>query len=235
MTKIGILSDAHGNGAAFKIAIDLLNKAGVDCIYYLGDAIGYIPSLSVLDLIREYNGSIHCIQGNHEKLFLSGTFDDRLKNVYLFSEIREQYLKLYDGFIDSWGDFIKIKIDGISLLMVHGSPDNYTNGYVYPDSDLTSFVCKGYQHIFMGHTHRPFMRFENGIHYINVGSCGLPRDHGHYGSAAIFDTQSYVTRIIRFDITNTLTQIKREHPNIHNSVLNLFKREAASFCGEIVC
>ena len=235
MGKIGLISDAHGNGSAFEIAINALRNAGVDCIYYLGDAIGYIPSLSVLEQIRAYDGFIHCIKGNHEKMFLSSSVDDRLENVYLLSEIREEYSKRFDGFLDTWVDSISIKNESLSALMIHGSPNDYSNGYVYPDTDLSAFYCNGYQHVFMGHTHRPFIRVSNGIHYINVGSCGLPRDHGCYGSAAIFDAISGESNIIRFDIKKTLKQIVKKYPNIHHSVKNLFKRKSDSFYGEIVC
>lgn len=235
MSKIGLISDAHGNGAAFKIALDALRKARVDSVYYLGDAIGYIPSLSVLEQIRAYDGIIHCIKGNHEKMFLSGSVDDRLEKVYLLSEIREEYSQRFDGFLDSWVDSISIKNESLSVLMVHGSPNDYSKGYVYPDTDLSAFHCDGYQHVFMGHTHRPFIRVSKGIHYINVGSCGLPRDHGCYGSAVIFDTKSGESNLIRFDIKKTLSQIDKKHPNIHHSVKNLFKRKSDSFDGEIVC
>ena len=42
--KAGIISDAHGNLAALQLSLNFLLKCQqVDCIYYLGDAIGYFP------------------------------------------------------------------------------------------------------------------------------------------------------------------------------------------------
>ena len=232
--KFGVISDAHGNGSAFKIALNALQKVGVSDIYYLGDAIGYIPSLSVLDIIK-HRGDINCILGNHEKMFLSDQLDPKLDDVYLFSKIRKKYLTEFNGIIESWNDFINIKIGDFSILMIHGSPNDHTYGYVYPDSDLSVFDCDKYNYIFMGNTHRPFIRNHNNVNFINVGSCGLPRDHGHYGSAAIFDPNLGKCEIIRFDIQTTITEIEAKYPDIHQSVKNLFKRKSNSIYGDLVC
>ena len=119
--------------------------------------------------------------------------------------------------------------------MVHGSPNDYTYGRVYPDSDLSIFDCNQYNYIFMGNTHRPFIRNHNNVNFINVGSCGLPRDHGHYGSAAIFDPNLGKCEIIRFDIQTIITEIEAKYPDIHQSVKNLFKRKSDSIYGDLVC
>ena len=69
---IGILSDAHGNIAAFRSAIALMRQMRVRSFYFLGDAIGYIPFLNVLDDLLAMGNEVKCILGNHEKLLLSG-------------------------------------------------------------------------------------------------------------------------------------------------------------------
>ena len=51
--RLGILSDAHGNVEAFQRGLELLAEARADMIYFLGDAVGYIPDGRVVSLLRE--------------------------------------------------------------------------------------------------------------------------------------------------------------------------------------
>jgi len=44
---IGILSDAHGNRPAFDLAISVLQGYGAKIFYFLGDAVGYLPTTDV--------------------------------------------------------------------------------------------------------------------------------------------------------------------------------------------
>jgi predicted phosphodiesterase len=234
MRKIGIVSDAHGNGAAFQFVIDWLLNQGASEIYFLGDAIGYIPSLSVLKVIEAHKSVINCIQGNHEFMFLKNSTFDCNDEYYLFSKIKEEYTKNFDGLLQSWGNHLVLNTQDLSILFVHGSPNDFLNGYVYPDTDLDEFECQPYKYVFMGHTHRPFIKQSNNVCYVNVGSCGLPRDHGLYGSAAVMDLVSQECQIIRFDIRKSLSAIYSAHPGLHPSVTKLFDRQPSFFYGEIV-
>jgi hypothetical protein len=42
--KIGYISDAHGNVGAFEQGLKVLEAFCCEQIFFLGDAIGYIPS-----------------------------------------------------------------------------------------------------------------------------------------------------------------------------------------------
>jgi diadenosine tetraphosphatase ApaH/serine/threonine PP2A family protein phosphatase len=59
---------------------------------------------------------------------------------------------------------------------------------VYPDSDLGVYADIPYDIVFMGHTHRQFLRRQSDKWFCNVGSVGLPRDNGRLMGFAIFDT-----------------------------------------------
>jgi predicted phosphodiesterase len=117
------------------------------------------------------------------------------------------------------------------LLFVHGSPKDPTCGYVYPDSDLSVFDTDA-DFVFMGNSHYPFIRKHQGVTYINVGSCGLPRDDGRYGSIALFDTDTGVARIIRFDIRGSSAKTLAEVPDVHGTVTALFDRKKKKLFGE---
>ena len=87
-----------------------------------------------------------------------------------------------------------------AVLMCHASPDDLLQGYVYPDTPLDGIRRSKFDIVFMGHTHRPFIRSFAGRRFINVGSCGQPRDHGGLGSACLFDADDGSVEILRFDI-----------------------------------
>jgi putative phosphoesterase len=232
MTLYGLLSDAHGNKEAFNIAVDLLYKHGAVHLYFLGDSIGYIPSLSVLSAIKSLGSDISCIRGNHEEMLIGAIKLDQSDDVYQLSKIRDKYYEDYPGLIESWPDNLIPKANA-DVLCIHGSPNDFTGGYVYPDSDLSLYNVNN-EYVFMGHTHRPFVRSQNNKKFINVGSCGLPRDHGSFGSAALFDDESKILRVIRFDISRTHDCLIKNGHYVHPDVIKLFSRKSSIFFGEIV-
>ncbi|MFQ5730094.1 MAG: metallophosphoesterase family protein, partial [Waddliaceae bacterium] len=94
----------------------------------------------------------------------------------------------------------------------------------YPDSDLARFYTLGVDAVFMGHTHRPFINTVGKTLVVNVGSCGLPRDHGELSSCAVFDTDSGECRILRipFDAQSVLRTVPRP---VHPAVISSFARK----------
>jgi len=230
---IGILADAHGNGPAFDRAITVLKELGVESFWFLGDAVGYIPSLSVLASLRKLGSCLHCIKGNHEQMLLADHVDATLDAVYQLSALKTVITQQDVLMIASWS-LTSIEQHGTrSVLCVHGCPSNSTYGYVYPDSDLRIFNPRA-DIVFMAHTHRPFIRDCNGVRYVNVGSCGLPRDDGRFGSAAIYDVISGAVRVVRFDITAETEAALSLSPPVHPDVLGILSRRESLIFGDIL-
>lgn len=223
---IGILSDAHGNIAAFQAAIAHLRTLGAKSFYYLGDAVGYIPSLDVVDELMSMRKEVRCIRGNHEELLFRDDIPPRREAIYQFKPLQKRLSTNQINFIKSWPTHLQEVIDDISVLFVHGSPRDYTNEYVYPDTDLKQFnTCSSF--VFMGHTHRPFLKNSNGTTFVNVGSCGLPRDDGRYGSFATFDPSTRNVKLYRYAIDKFMSKlISNNLGEINPSVLKVFKRRS---------
>jgi hypothetical protein len=79
----------------------------------------------------------------------------------------------------------------------------------------------------MGHSHYPFVRSANGITFINVGSCGLPRDDGRFGAFATYDPVTKVVKNHRFNITKFVDELHvKDLQIIHPKVLQLFQRRS---------
>lgn len=230
---IGLVSDAHGNSLAFDRAVDLLLAQGAQRLFCLGDAVGYVPSLAVLDSLARLGERMQCIRGNHEAMLLEGQSDDVRDRLYQLEALRPRLTSAQLTMIASWPASHTEVIDGQKVLLVHGSPTDPTYGYVYPNTDLACFSPDA-DWVFMGNTHHPFIREQAGIRYVNTGSCGMPRDDGRYGSAALLDTKTRSARILRFDITAESRQVLDQFPMIHPSVRAVYERRRPAVMGDIL-
>ncbi len=230
---IGLVADAHGNSRAFDRAIGLLSEQGAQCFYFLGDAIGYIPSIAVLESLERLGGRVKCIRGNHEAMLLEGRGGIARDEVYQLEAVRKKLTPSQVRMISSWPVLRNEMIGDQRVLLVHGSPVDPTYGYVYPDTAISGFGLN-VDWVFMSNTHHPFIREQAGTCYVNIGSCGMPRDDGRYGSAALFDSQARKARIIRFDITSESRQALQQFPSVHSSVRDVYGRRRSVVTGDVL-
>jgi predicted phosphodiesterase len=230
---IGVLSDAHGNFEIFRRMLDGLTCLGADRFVFLGDAVGYIPSADVVSALMEMGDRVQCILGNHEQMMLSGQYPEHRELVYRLQATRGLLTQEQLAFVAGWPTHIECEYQCGRSLFVHGSPVDYQNGYVYPDSDLSRFDG-AYEFVFMGHTHRAFVREHGARTFVNVGSCGLPRDDGRYASAALFDPLSGHTTLVRLKLSFFDVESFFARRDVHHSVTELFKRRLTDISGEII-
>lgn len=194
---IGIIADAHGNIYGLKKCLYLLEKNNVEKIFFLGDAVNYFSKArEVLDFLK--HKKVTCIRGNHELLLLRRE-ETTLKKAELYNlAFTKTLLKKEDyKYLSSWNDLIEIKLDNLKVLMVHGSPFNCFDEYVYPDYDFNKFLDLEYDFIFMGHTHIPFVHQIDNKTIVNVGSVGFLRDDGRFISCAVFDITRRTVKLLK--------------------------------------
>jgi putative phosphoesterase len=182
----GFLSDAHGNAAGLERCLRALEQEGAERIYFLGDAVGYFPEENaVLDLLR--SRQVTCLRGNHEALLLGELrLPPERDQVYRIADARRRIRPEYREWIEQWPDRLEVQVAGHRLLLMHGSPADPLEGYVYPDSDLSAFDGLRFDAVVMGHTHRPFLNKRGAVTILNAGSCGMPRDAGALASCATY-------------------------------------------------
>jgi putative phosphoesterase len=225
---LGLLSDAHGNREAFELGLSVLHQQGAETVYFLGDAVGYLPGTDVVDAIQE--NSIVAISGNHDAMLLSGVVDDAKDAVFQHGETNRAMTEEQRAFLATWPERQELDSTHGQLLLVHGSPLDPLNGYVYPDTDLGPFANTAHAAVFMGQTHRPFVRELNGTLFVNVGSCGLPRDCGNLGSVCLFDDAVGTATIVRFDIESATEAALRRCGPVAPEVLAMYDRRAPDGC-----
>lgn len=210
--------------------MQVIRERGAREFVFLGDAIGYIPSAKVVRRLKALGGRIHCVLGNHEAMLMHEDIDEDRDRVYQLARVRRLLSEADMGFLASWAPSLEMNVGRFRVAFVHGSPNDPTYGYVYPDTDLNPFG-KPADYLFMGNSHYPFVRRSNDCCFVNVGSCGLPRDHGSFGAAALFDDQSGAVEVCRFDIEAANNKLVRDIPGIHSSVIAVMSRRKHDFYG----
>jgi len=219
---IGFFSDVHGNTLALSAALKILDSKNCQQKIFLGDAVGYIPTTDALDQILGTN-DIVCIRGNHEQMLLDSilTGYSDLDAIYQLIEVRSKLTSSHFEQLEQWPESLTFTFSGKKILCVHGSPANPIFGYIYPDSSMPEV---DFDYVFIGNTHRPFIRKIGRTTFVNVGSVGLPRDHGSWGSLVVLDPSIEDLRIIRFDISGSSRKISELGLSVHHSVLDIFDR-----------
>lgn len=233
---VGLLSDAHGNLEAFEKARRVLAHFGAAEVYFLGDSVGYLPGAEVATLIVDLG--LPALLGNHEAMLLDpGCGRGDRDAVYRLAETAAVMPERVRSAVTGWPDRRDLRRGCGRLVLVHGSPRDPLGGYVYPDTDLTGLAADASldgAFVFMGNTHRPFVKKVGATTFVNVGSCGLPRDVGRLGSCCLLDDQTGEVRIIRFDIrAETAAALARCGP-VHARVLESLSRQEQGVVGELV-
>lgn len=200
MTRLGVLSDAHGNLAGFEACI--AHMGPVDALLFGGDVLGYyFEGPAVLRRLRAL-GAI-CIAGNHDLYFLAHSgraiahpIAVPPPEVYRLRygpalEFAAQELSADEvDWLAELSCDLELDFEGRRVRLVHGSPWRPADEYVYPDhSDFTPFDRLTAQLVVMGHTHRPFVR-PGFPALLNPGSCGQPRDGDPRASYALVELSS---------------------------------------------
>jgi predicted phosphodiesterase len=129
----------------------------------------------------------------------------------------------------NWPLSLSIELSSKKCLFVHGTREEPTIGYCYPDSKIME---SDYDFVFMGNTHRPFIRAAGRTTYVNVGSIGLPRDDGRYASFCIFDPEDGSVKILRYSIENSNMDLLKKYPEISIEVREVFNRREKFFRSE---
>jgi predicted phosphodiesterase len=194
--KYALLSDVHANLPALEaVFADLDARSDVDAIYHLGDLVGYAPwPDEVVQLLNDR--AIPGIAGNYD----STTATDYRHCGCKYEDARQEELshvsykwtrahisaetKRYLGSLPFRIDVRPLggHVAGPRLILLHG---NAALNTVYWTEDRSDRFClqmaetvsaKAGDVIAFGHTHKPWHREIEGIHFVNTGSVGRPRD-----------------------------------------------------------
>ena len=194
--RYALISDVHANLEALDAVVaDIDARGDADAIYHLGDLVGYSSSPNaVVDRIRER--AIAGVAGNYDSTVATdhahcGCRSESPRQEELahlsYDYTRRTCTPATKAFLGSLPFSLDLRpagghASGPRLVLVHGTP---TLNTVYWTEDRSDEFCLkmaavvGLQPgdaIAFGHTHRPWHRVVSGMHFVNTGSVGRPKD-----------------------------------------------------------
>lgn len=218
--KIAVFSDIHGNGYALEALLEDVKLRNVDKMFFLGDVFGYYYHQNFcLNSLRNINNLI-AVKGNHDEMFLA-ILDNKMEKKQIAMKYGSSYLHLSDisheniKFVKEWNTHHVELIDGMNIGFFHGSPVDFINDRVYPDTVIENVnVYKKYDVIFCGHTHHKMKKSVGNTVIYNPGSVGQQRD-GKGCSYLIYDTVTKIAEwiILEYNVNNLIKMILQNDPN----------------------
>ena len=205
--RIALLSDIHGNLPALEAVLADVATRNCDAVYHLGDLVGYAPwPNEVVALLLERG-----IAG------VSGNYDSTVATAYKhcgckYEDARQEELShlSYEWTLRHTTADVKrllgalpFRLDvrplgghmaGPRLILVHG---NAVLNTVYWTEDrpdtfarqmATHVSAKAGDLMAFGHTHKPWHKQIDGIHFVNTGSVGRPKDGDWRAGYVVLET-----------------------------------------------
>ncbi|WP_025229738.1 metallophosphoesterase family protein [Fimbriimonas ginsengisoli] len=215
-TRLAIFSDIHANLPATQAVRAHIESAGYDAVYCLGDLGGYasqpnevqdeVMAMGCPTILGNYDEGVGFEKENCGCHYVK-PFDIEMSNVS-FLWTREHTAPERKAWLRELPREIRLVVNGLRVLLCHGSPRETTE-YLFEnrsDGYLRQFTSGGKADaqadvIVFGHTHVPFHREVDGVHFINTGSVGRPKDgDARAGYCALtLDAESVTSEQIRVD------------------------------------
>lgn len=227
--RLALLSDVHANLPALEAVLADIDRAGVDATYHLGDLVGYAPwPDETVQLLRERG--IPGIAGNYDSTVGFG-----YKHCGCQYEDPVQEAQSHESFAwtlantsaptRAWLRTLPFRLDvrlrgghqaGPTMVLIHGAP---TLNTLYWRADRSDDFCRQMAAragatagdlIAFGHTHVPWHRDVDGIHFVNTGSVGRPKDgdpRAGWVLATWEERWEVDIRRVSYDVARTMTAI----------------------------
>lgn len=230
--KIALLSDIHANLPALDAVLrDIDTRGDCDGVYHLGDLVGYAPwpdetvarirDRRIPGIAGNYDSTVatdykHCgckYEDPRQEELSHVSYDWTLKNV-------SNETKAFLGELPFRLDVRPVggHLAGPTLVLVHGTP---TLNTVYWTEDRPDSFClrmaelaglKEGDVIAFGHTHLAFHRTVNGIHFVNTGSVGRPKDGDRRAGYVVLDFSESPIKVefvrVEYDVARAANAIR---------------------------
>jgi len=238
MKKILLLGDIHANYPALKAIQKYLQPAMFDRIINTGDFIVYstFPN-ETIQWFRKRKKSVS-ILGNTDKRVLKILRGKKLKRpkkeekriMYFWTS--ENLLPENAGYLKSLPEKRDFTIGNVRIGIFHGTFDD-ENEMLFPGAPANRFrkLAKNspYQVHIMGHSHVPYYKCVDGVHFINPGSVGRMFDGDPRASFAILKVSSKKIAVehfrIPYPVNKVIKGLKKNHlPVIYEKMYRAGKK-----------
>ncbi|HKV98844.1 MAG TPA: metallophosphoesterase family protein [Vicinamibacterales bacterium] len=232
--RYALISDIHANLPALDAVLaDVARRDDVDAVFHLGDLVGYGPwPNEVVHRLRD--ARIPGIAGNYDSTVASDykhcgcRYEDprqetlsHLSYAWTRAHVSAE-TKAFLGRLPFRLDLRALggHVAGPTLTLVHGTSLNNVTYWTEdrPDSFCTKMADVAGAHagdiIAFGHTHKPWHRTVGGVHLVNTGSVGRPKDGDWRAGFAVVSVDApgeiavdYVR--VEYDVDQAMDAIRR--------------------------
>jgi predicted phosphodiesterase len=213
--RLVLLSDVHANLPALETVLADLERRAPDApVYHLGDLVGYAPwPDEVVSLLAERG--IPGVAGNYDSTVAA----DYTHCGCRYEDPRQEELShlSFRWTLEHAGDATKRRLGalpfrldlrplgghagGPTVTLVHGNPTLNTFYWTEDRSDdfnrkmARQAGARAGDVVAFGHTHQPWHRTVEGIHFVNTGSVGRPKDGDPRAGYVVLDLTERGTEV----------------------------------------
>jgi putative phosphoesterase len=229
MKKLLLLGDIHGNYPAFRAVLKYIRSDRFDWIVNTGDFTVYstFPN-ETIKWFRKRKNTV-CIIGNTDRRILRILSGEKLKRPkkkekqVMYFWTAENLRAKNVAYLKSLPAQTDFTTAGVRIGVFHGTRED-------PDEELFPWAPESrfrelakdspYQVQIMGHSHVPFYKVVDGIHFINTGSVGRMFDGDSRASFAVLKISSAGIGVehfrIPYDVKKVIKGLKdNELPEIY--------------------
>jgi len=230
--RYALISDIHANLPALEAVMQHVgSQANLAGVYHLGDLVGYAPwpdeTVTVLKGFR-----VQGIAGNYDSTVATGykhcgcRYEDPRQEE--LSHVGYEWTRTHVSagtrrFLGALPFRLDLRpkgghLPGPAVILVHGTPT--LNTLYWTEDRPDSFCLKMAEHagarkgdaICFGHTHKPWHREVEGIHFVNTGSVGRPKDGDWRAGYVLLDMSGEVPQVefvrVEYDLERAMTGIR---------------------------
>lgn len=208
--RLLVISDIHANIEALS-AIDEPH----DAVLCLGDIVDYGPDpAACIDFLRERR--VKRVRGNHDNAVAfrvdCGCGEDyrhlsEATRSYMWTVLDQNHIAYLGGQELS----LDLNAGGRRIFAVHAAPSDYLYKYLTPETPDAEIAAElervDADIVFVGHSHRPFIRRAGGRMLVNVGSVGQPRDGIPKASYAVLNNGGVELKRVDYDVGKTAAKV----------------------------
>ncbi|MEZ6044730.1 MAG: YfcE family phosphodiesterase [Planctomycetaceae bacterium] len=205
MSRILVVSDIHSNWAALSAI-----REEFDACIVAGDIVDYGTNpLPCIEWVR--NNATVAVRGNHDHA-VAQRVTARTGSGFraLVAATRPVHWDLlrpsHMKYLARLPVMEQIEIDGLKILVVHGTPRDPMDEYLGPDKQAWKNRLEGLDVdlVCVGHTHHPMYLDLGSTQVINPGSVGQPRDGDSRASYVVIENNEVMFKRVSYDINETI-------------------------------
>jgi predicted phosphodiesterase len=229
--RYALISDLHANLPAFEAVHADITRRNITTIYHVGDLVGYAPwpnetvaalaAAAIPGVAGNYDSTVatdykHCgcrYEDPRQEELSHLSYDWTRRHV-------SSKTKAYLGGLPFRIDLLPNggHLAGPRVLLVHGTPTLNTVYWTEDRPDEFSLKMAGLAGmkpgdvIAFGHTHKPWHREVGGIHFVNTGSVGRPKDGDWRAGYVLLDVGGASVQVefvrVEYDVERAMHAIR---------------------------